>query len=338
MGIFSRRDSGTSDATQQPSEAAADKRVPKKPKLGLALGSGVARGWAHIGVVKALHNLGIRPDVVTGTSVGALVGGAYLINRLDVLEEWTRALNKVRIVRLLDFKMRAGGLVGGKKLVAAMLENFGDITIEELPTPFVAIATDLLSGHEVWLKEGTMVDAIRASFSIPGIFRPAHVDGRWLIDGALTNPLPVSVCRAMDCECVIAVNLAADTMGKNKAPGSDIPTAAGFDLLPFLEESGLKETEGFLDPFTRRVFRRNEAEPSMMGVMTGALGIVLDRITRSRIASDPPDVHITPRVGHIGLLEFDRAAEAIEEGEAAVERAKPWLLDIMQLYNFKVEK
>lgn len=306
-----------------------------RPKLGLALGSGVARGWSHIGVLKALHNMGIRPDVVAGTSVGALVGAAYLISRLDVLEEWTRELTKLRIVRLLDFKMRSGGLVGGQKLVNEMLDHFGDIRIESLPVPFLAVATDLLTGHEVWLRKGPIVDAVRASFSIPGIFRPAHMDGRWLVDGALTNPLPVSICRAMDCQCVIAVNLTGDIIGRNRAPDSNIQTAAGFDLLPFLSESGMEDRLSMLDPFTRRIFRREDKEPSMFGVMTSSLSIILDRITRQRMAGDPPDVQITPRVGHIGLLEFDRAAEAIAEGEAAVERAKPWLRDAIDLFNLQ---
>lgn len=330
MRLFGRKFEATNDHTESQPET-----KQTRPKVGLVLGSGVARGWGHIGVVKALHNLGIRPDVVAGTSVGALVGAAYLISRLDVLEEWVLGLNKMRIVRLLDLKVRSGGLVGGQKLVDEMLEHFGDVNIEELSTPFVAIATDLLTGHEIWLKQGSLVQAVRASFSIPGIFRPAHIDNRWLVDGALTNPLPVSVCRAMDCQCVIAVNLTGDTMGKNRAPGSDIPTATGFDLIPFMNEHGMGQESSMLDPFTKRIFGRQDKEPSMMGVMTASLGIFLDRVTRNRLASDPPDVHISPRLGHIGLLEFDRAAEAIAEGEAAVERAKPWLLDAMQLYNIE---
>ncbi len=333
MGLFDRKKPAVGDAPPPPPP---EPPVSTRPKVGLALGSGVARGWGHIGVLKALHNLGLKPDVIAGSSVGALVAGAYLVSRLDVLEEWCRDLNKLRIVRLLDFKIRSGGLVGGNKLVDEMLEHFGDVNIEDLPIPFVAVATDLLTGHEVWLRKGSMIDAIRASFSIPGIFKPIQSEGRWLVDGALTNPLPVSVCRALDCQCVIAVNLTGDTMGKNKAPGANIPTAAGFDLIPFMAEAGMDERISLLDPFTKRIFRRDsDKEPSMFGVMTASLGIILDRITRSRIAGDPPDVHIAPRLGHIGLLEFDRAAESIAEGEAAVERAKPWLLDAMQLYNIK---
>ena len=312
--------------------------IRPRPKIGLALSGGVARGWGHIGVLKALHNLGIKPDVVAGTSVGSLVGAAYLTSRLDALEEWTRELTKKRVLGLLDFKLRSGGLVGGKKLVAEMMEHFGDVKIEDLPIPFAAVATDLLTGHEVWLQQGSLVEAVRASFSLPGIFRPAKIDGRWLVDGALVNPLPVSICRALDCQCIIAVNLTGDVMGKNRAPNTDIPSAAGFDLLPFMVQSGMEERVSVLDPFTKRIFSRDEQEPSIFGVMVNSLNIILDRVTRAKLAGDPPDVHIAPRLGHIGLLEFDRAAEAIEEGEAAVERAKPWILDAMHVFDIKLRR
>ncbi len=331
MGLFSKSSSSPPTASVIPNDELIVKKP--RPKIGLALGGGVARGWAHIGVLKSLHAMGFRPDVVAGTSVGALVGGAYLCSRLDVLEDWARSLTKMKMVRLLDLKMSSGGLVGGKKLVAEMLTHFGDVAIPELPAEYVAVATDLLNGHEVWLREGKLVDAIRASFSIPGMFKPAQVDDRWLVDGALVNPLPVSVCRALGCQCVIAVNLTGDLMGKNRVKGSSFQTAAGFDLLPFMQDAGFDRSLSLLDPFTKRIFSRDSDNPSIFGVMTASLNIILDRITRARIAGDPPDVHISPRLGHIGLLEFDRAAEAIEEGEAAVERAKPWIMDAMELFD-----
>lgn len=332
MGLFNWHrfglgDSGEADSNPQPPSSRP------RARIGLALGGGVARGWGHIGVIKGLLTLGIKPDVVVGTSVGALVGAAYLVSRLDALEEWSRALTKTRIVRLLDFQLRSGGLVGGKRLVAEMVQHFGDVRIENLPAPFAAIATDLMVGHEVWIRSGPLVEAVRASFSLPGVFRPAQVDGRWLVDGALVNPLPVSVCRALDCQCVIAVNLTGDIMGRNRVPNANIPSAAGFDLLPFMKESGMEERLSLLDPFTKRVFVREGATPSLFGTMVNSLNIILERITRARLAGDPPDIHIAPRLGHIGLLEFDRAAEAIEEGEAAVERAKPWIYDAMQVFD-----
>ncbi len=290
------------------------------PRIGLALGGGVARGWAHIGVLHALARAGIRPDVVCGTSIGALVGGIHLAGKLDVLEAWARALTKLKIVTYLDFRMAAGGMIGGSRLIAVMRQNLDNIAIEDLPTPFICVATDLVTGHEVWLRSGDLVDSLRACISLPGVFSPVEIDGRWLIDGALVNPLPVSVCRAMGAQVVIAVNLHADLIGRTRAPGQRIPRAAGFDLLNELPNLQKQENHG-ITGWLRGVFGRQPDSPSLFGVMVQSLNIMQDRITRSRLAGEPPDVAITPRLGHIGLLEFDRAEEVISEGVAATERA-----------------
>jgi Predicted esterase of the alpha-beta hydrolase superfamily len=180
--------------------------------------------------VKALTRAGIVPDVISGTSVGALVGGLHLAGRLDVLEGWSRGLTKFKIASYLDFRV-GGGMIGGHRLSAVLREHLGKVTIEALPKPFTCVATDLLTGHEVWLRKGDLVEMLRASFSLPGLFSPVEVDGRWLVDGALVNPLPVSVCRAMGAHVVIAVNLNADPIGRVRMPGQRIPRAAGFDIL-----------------------------------------------------------------------------------------------------------
>ncbi|WP_207478571.1 patatin-like phospholipase family protein [Arenibaculum pallidiluteum] len=304
-----------------------------RPRIGLALGAGVARGWAHIGVIRELGRMGIRPDVVAGTSVGALVGGVHLAGRLDALESWALGLTRRKIVGYLDLRLRrSGGLIGGSRLTAEMRAHLGDMAIHELPAPFAAIATDLVTGHEVWLRDGTLVDAMRASFSLPGIFPPVLRDGRWIVDGALVNPVPVSACRALGAELVIGINLNADILGKARKPGSAVPTAAGFDLLSLLDDSPGAAPPGMLDSLSRRVFSRDYDGPSLFGVMVSSLGIVLDRITRSRLAGDPPDVLIAPRIGHLGLLEFDRAAEAIAEGEAAVRRSATEISDALCVF------
>ena len=307
----------------------------KRPRIGLALGGGVARGWAHIGALRALRRYGIEPDVIAGSSVGALVGGMYLAGRLGALEDWARRLNKLRIVSYLDLRLSNGGLIGGAHLVAEMQRYLGDIGIQDLRTPFVATATDLVTGHEVWLREGSLVEALRASFSLPGVFPPVKIDDRWLIDGALVNPVPVSVCRALGCQLVIAVDLSADIIGKARRPGAQIPTAAGFDLLALLEAPApaYVPPPSALNALTRRIFKRDYEGPSLFGVMVSSFSIITDRITRSRLAGEPPDVHITPRLGHIGLLEFDRAEEAISEGEASVERVLPDLCDAVSVFN-----
>lgn len=299
------------------------------PKIGLALGSGLARGFAHLGVVRALKRHGIEPTIISGTSMGALVGGAYLANRLDSLEDWAYSLTKFRVLSYLDFKVKASGLIGGERLMKLMEDNFGDVRIEDLPHPFIAITADLVTGHEVWLRKGRLVDALRASFSLPGIFPPVFMNNRWLIDGALVNPVPVSACAASGAMMTIAVNVSGDIIGKAKRPGDSVPTIAGFDLLNFDGPENVNEEKKH--GIIKRVFRReNNNAPSIFGVMVSSLNIVQDRLARSRLAGDPPDVLIVPRIGHIGLMEFDRAEELIAEGEAAVERAMP---DIKAAYS-----
>jgi NTE family protein len=300
-----------------------------QPRIGLALGGGGARGWAHIGVLKALARAGIVPDIISGTSVGALVGGLHLAGRLDVLEGWSRDLTKFKIASYLDFRV-GGGMIGGHRLSAVLREHLGKVTIEALPKPFTCVATDLLTGHEVWLRKGDLVEMLRASFSLPGLFSPVEVDGRWLVDGALVNPLPVSVCRAMGAHVVIAVNLNADPIGRVRMPGQRIPRAAGFDVLQALPVG--KASLG-VGSWLRSVFGREPDAPSLFGTMVQSLNILLDRVTRSRLAGEPPDVSISPRLGHIGLLEFDRAAEVIAEGEAATERTLAELGEVIALMN-----
>jgi NTE family protein len=304
----------------------------KIPRIGLALSGGVARGWAHIGVLRALERAGIRPDVVCGTSVGALVGGVNLAGKLDVLESWARSLTKLKIATYLDFHVAGGGMIAGGRLMSVMRQHLGDIAIEDLPVPYTCVATDLVTGHEVWLNRGNLVDALRASFSLPGIFSPVLLNERWLIDGALVNPLPVSVCRAMGAQLVIAVNLNGDLLGRARPPGHRIPRAIGFDLLtelPHIEREASHGVAGWL----KSIFGREPGSPSMFGVMVQSLNILQDRITRSRLAGEPPDVSITPKLGHIGLLEFHRAEEIIAEGAAAADRARGELAEAVAVFS-----
>lgn len=179
---------------------------PGKTRIGLALGGGSARGWAHIGVIRALQDAGIEPDIVCGTSIGALVGAAYVGGELDPLEAWVRSLRLQTVVGFLDFSL-TGGLIKGEKLIGFFRNHFVDRDIRELARPFGAVATDLQRGREVWLREGPVTDAVRASIALPGLFTPVQLDGRWLVDGGLVNPVPVSLCRAMGADLVIAVDL-----------------------------------------------------------------------------------------------------------------------------------
>jgi NTE family protein len=289
----------------------------KSVKIGIALGSGVARGWAHIGVLGALGRAGITPDIVCGTSIGALVGGVYLGGRLEELEAWARSLTKLRVSRLLDLQFGTGGLIAGRRIMNSFHPELRGRLIETLPARFACVATEFGTGHEVWLQNGSLLDAVRASYALPGVFPPVNLDGRWLLDGALVNPVPVSVCRALGARVVIAVNLNADAFGRGAAEQREEEAAIDEQAIV----SGMNGLPGAA--LVRSLFSRRNHAPSMLSVMSSSLNIVQDRLTRSRLAGDPPDVTVAPKLGEIGLLQFDRAAESIEAGEHALEQALP---------------
>ena len=290
-------------------------------KIGLALGGGAARGWAHIGVLRALVQAGIKPDIVVGTSIGAVVGGCHLAGELDALEDFARSLTKRRVFGYLDFNLAGTGLISGQKLCERLEKHLGDRRIEDLDRRFTAVATEIGSGHEVWLSRGRLVDAIRASYALPGIFKPVKIDGRWLFDGALVNPIPVSVCRALGARYVIAVNLNYDISSRSAAANA-IVSQVESDEVAEREEAVAQERSGIGARWllTRELFGRGNDMPGISTVMVDALNIVQDRIARSRLAGDPPDALISPRLQGIGLFDFHRAPDAIARGEAAARR------------------
>jgi NTE family protein len=296
-----------------------------RPLIGLVLGSGAARGFAHIGVIHALKAAGINPDIVVGTSIGALIGGCFATDKLDPLEEWARSLTRRRIISYLDVRIGGSGLIGGGRLAARLHESIGKTLIEDLPVRFAAIATEVGTGHEVWLARGSLALALRASYALPGIFPPISLGGRWLVDGALVNPMPVSVARAFGARVVIAVNLNADRFGRGATIASHGADASDLDPAVPAENArngffGLRGMFG-AERAIKRQFIAGNARPSFSTVMVEAFNIMQDRLTRMRLAGDPPDVHITPRIGHIGFLDFHSAAEAIEAGRIATEKA-----------------
>ena len=296
-----------------------------RPLIGLVLGSGAARGFAHIGVLHALNAAGISPDIIVGTSIGALVGGCYAVDKLAPLEEWARSLTRRRLLSYLDVRIGGSGLIGGGRLAARLHESVGKISIEDLPIRFAAIATEVSTGHEIWLGRGSLALALRASYALPGIFPPVRIGGRWLVDGALVNPMPVSVARAFGARVVIAVNLNADRFGRGATISDHGSDPSDSDLAVPAE----KARNGFLglrgmfgaERAIKRQFIAGGARPSFSTVMVESFNIMQDRLTRMRLAGDPPDVHITPRIGHIGFLDFHRAAESIEAGQTAAEKA-----------------
>jgi len=290
-------------------------------KIGLALGGGAARGWAHIGVLRALLAAGIKPDIIVGTSMGAVVGGCHLAGQLDDLEDFARSLTKRRVFGYLDFNLAGTGLISGQKLCDRLERHLSDRRIEDLDRRFTAVATEIGSGHEVWLSRGRLVDAIRASYALPGIFKPVKIDGRWLFDGALVNPIPVSVCRALGARYVIAVNLNYDISSRSAAANAIVDHAEEEEA-EAREEMVAKDKSGVGARWllTRQLFGRGEDVPGISTVMVDALNIVQDRIARSRLAGDPPDALISPRLQGIGLFDFHRADELIQRGETAGRR------------------
>ena len=309
----------------------------RRPVIGLALGGGAARGFAHIGIVRTLIAHGIVPDVVVGTSIGAVVGGAYAAGHLDQLEEWARSLQPRNILGYLDIRLNGSGLIGGDKLAAQLEAAMGQTRIEELPLKFATVATEVRTGHEIWLTHGRMVDAMRASYALPGIFSPVMVGDRWLVDGALVNPVPVSTARAFGAEIVIAANLSSDVFAHSTTIYSHGPVAevsvipaAEAAIEPAPPKRGLSK---FFSPerTVKREFFGGGGRPGISTVMVDAFNIMQDRTTRARLAGDPPDLLISPRVGQIGWFDFHRADDLIEHGARAAERAIESIQEAIQI-------
>jgi NTE family protein len=265
---------------------------PKKAKLALALGGGAARGWAHIGVLRAIEEAGLEVGMVAGTSIGALVGGCYLAGKLDELEDFARSLTMRRIAALLDLTIGGAGLLGGMRLTKRMQEHLEGLKVEDLGRPFVSVATELSTGHEVWISSGSLITALRASYALPGIFEPVKCNNRTLVDGALVNPVPTSVCRAYEQPLVVAVNLNYEIFGRSAV----VKHSAG-EHLTGEERMGRAASRG-----------------GVTGTMVQAFNIIQERISRARLAGDPPDLALHPRLSDIGLSEFHRAGEAIDRG------------------------
>ena len=295
-----------------------------KLKIGLALGGGAARGWSHIGVMRVLERAGIVPDVIAGCSIGAVVGGCYAAGKLDPLEAFAKSLTKRRVMGLLDFHFTGAGLIAGGRLQRLLDQDLTDLRVETLPIRFCTIATELVTGHEIWLTKGALVDAMRASYALPGVFDPVFLRGRWLMDGALVNPIPITAARALGADVVICVNLNSEV----RARGTVI-----YDAGEPVEDEIVAEIE---EPRRWGIFPSPRAKapkrpaPGMATVMVDAFNITQDRIARSRLAGDPPDVMVAPKLAKMGLFEFHRAEECIALGRQATERALPDILELLQ--------
>ncbi|MDD3763980.1 MAG: patatin-like phospholipase family protein [Nevskiales bacterium] len=284
------------------------------PTVGLALGSGSARGWAHIGVIQALEEIGVRPQVVAGTSIGALVGGVYVAGQLAEFAEWVRTLTARDVLGFLDISL-SGGMFKGEKLFGFFEQRHHNPDIESLEQRFVCVATEMKTGRETWLTRGPLLPATRASCALPGLFPPVQLDGRWMLDGGLVNPVPVSACRALGADVVIAVNLNGQLVGTHvsRSVGGSAENA---------ELSWWQRAAGYLTSGEGQ-------NPSLFDVVATSVNILQDRLTRSRMAGDPPEVALVPRLDDYTLMDFHRADQAIEEGRRVVHenaaRIRGWL-------------
>jgi len=294
--------------------------MTRKPRIGLALGSGSARGWAHIGAIRALEERGIKFDLICGTSIGALVGAVYASGQLEQLEQWVTSLTWAKVWRLMDISFK-GGLIRGSTLFNLFRATFQDLDISELATPFGAVATELSSGREIWLRQGKVLDVVRASIAMPGLFTPVVHNGTVLVDGGLVNPVPVSMCRAFGAELVIAIDLSWGKLGRYRNMGRDLPAT--------LEEPSWigRLTSGWLGGIQKK--GADPQVPSIFEVFNTSLDIVEQRVARSRLAGEPADVLITPLLPNFGTMEYHRARDAIAEGRAAVERMMPLIEQVI---------
>jgi len=290
------------------------------PKIGLVLGSGASRGWSHIGIIKALLREGIKPDIVCGTSVGAMIGGCYLAGNLVALENWVLTSTRADVLRFFNVRLTRSGFVDKERFSGFLYQYVAarDVLIENLPRPFAAISTNLENGREVWFQQGGLADAIRASMALPGLFPAVRHNHHWMVDGGLVNPVPVSTCRALGADVVIAVNLNSDIVGKHivRKPETEPEPVKKKGVLHKVKQTTRGVSSSFFPDNSK-----DEEPPGLFPSITNSINIVQDRITRSRLAGDPAEVVISPRLAHIGLLEFHRAAEAIEEGEVCVQNA-----------------
>ena len=320
MGPFYRKNVNGAGANEPAAYAAA---AARGPIIGVALGAGAARGWSHIGVLLELIAQGIYPDVVAGTSIGAVVGGAYAAGKLKEMETFALSLTKKRVISLMDVSFSGVSFIGGERLRRELEHEFSGLSFEDLDKKFATVATEVGTGHEIWLTKGDVADAIRASYAMPGIFEPVKINGRWLFDGALVNPIPVTLCRALGAEVVVAVNLVSDATFR----GTTIHDPLSIEPAPEKHDFGVLEAGrslsarifGGMGVNLRRVFgKREDGAPGIAIAMMDAFNIAQGRISRSRLAGDPPDVLINTRLGKVGLFDFHRADELIAIGREAM--------------------
>ena len=302
-------------------------KVADGARVTLALGGGAALGWAHIGVLRAFSDFGFQIGAVAGTSIGALVGGTYLAGHLDALEEIARSASILKILSFLDLQLHGRGLLDGDSVVRELNKFMSGVRIEELPLPYAAVAADLIAGEQVVFREGLLVEAIRASISIPGVFTPLQLGGQFLVDGGMVNPLPVSVARVLSNDPVVAIDITGDYQGQTASlrakPGGASDNQGEPAYQAFIPKALASSIAG-------RFFNRNSDAvgadaPNLVATMAASFALHVRHMTRAQLGVAPADVRIIPSIGHISMMDFNRAGELIDAGYAAIEAEAPRL-------------
>jgi len=309
-------------------------------KLGIVLGAGVGRGWAHIGVLQGLTELGVKPDIVCGSSIGALVGASYATAHLETLSSLAISLTWRRVLSFMDVSFAGGGLIEGRWIVKFFEDNVEDTAIERARPTYGAVATELHTGRETWLTSGSIIDAVRASIAVPGLFTPIQIKGKWLVDGGLVNPLPVSLCRALGADVILGVSVSGDLVSRPQSLSSEefVEAKQATSQSEWLRWLTHGLPQGLTAESSKTTKNETETErdrPGYIDVMGESFYIVQDFVSRVRLAADPVDLLIAPDVAHIGVMEFHRAEEAIEAGRKAVTSTQDAILRVAQSAQLK---
>ncbi|HET6631833.1 MAG TPA: patatin-like phospholipase family protein [Rhodanobacteraceae bacterium] len=314
--------------------AAADHDPARAPSISLVLGAGGARGYAHIGVIEELLAQGYRIESIAGSSMGALIGGIYAAGKLDVYRDWVRPLQRLDVLRLLDWTFSGGGFIKGNRIIEVLRELIGEAEIGDLPITYTAVAVDLEAHREVWFSDGPLFDAIRASIAVPGVFRPHHHGGRLLVDGGLLNPLPVAptLRDRTDYTLAVDVNAAVESLGPAASPAAGPATGEERSAEQVVEQllpttpreqtapAGYREKLGsFLDSLRRHP--RAAPQPGLFDLLARSLDTVQETITRLKLAAQPPDLLITVPRNAGAFYEFHRADDLIELGRSRTREA-----------------
>ena len=300
--------------------------MPSRKTVALVLGSGSSRGWAHIGVIEALEEEKIPIDYIAGCSIGSYVAAIYASGGFKSLKEFVLRMDGKKVFSYFDVVFPRSGLLNGTKRLKELFSMHTDAAdFSDLEIPLMLVATDLATGKKVVLKSGSILNALRATMSIPGLFAPVKVKDRWLVDGGLVDPVPVGVARALEADVVIAVDLNSGVVSRTKrmrqnrraAKKTDHPQAYKSEL--FEKLSDYYETAGI--NFTGRIneiLGRESSTPDIIETVMTSINIMQELITRINLAVEPPDILIQPHLGQLKMLDFDQVEHTIEEGYAGV--------------------